>query len=94
VGDLAVIDGVTLGAAPTFDAAEGGKVPNLRLTVAPLTATNADQFGVPPATRGLVVTAVDPSSVAAQVGIQQADVVLSINREPTLTPADATAVVE
>jgi serine protease Do len=69
----------------------GRKVAGLGLSFAPLTAATAQRVGVPMTTQGLVITAVDPSSEAAQDGLQEGDVVLSINREPTLTPADAAA---
>ena len=39
------------------------------------------------------MTTVDPSSDAAQEGIQRGDVILSINQKTTATVADATAAV-
>ena len=45
-------------------------------------------------TRGVVVASVDPSSDAATKGIQQGDVIMSINQRPTRTPEEAAAAVE
>ncbi|MDB5662012.1 MAG: hypothetical protein JWN59_350 [Sphingomonas bacterium] len=66
---------------------------SLGLTLQPITAPIASQLGLPSTVRGLVVTAVDPSSDAGAEGIQRGDVVLSINQRPTVTTADATAAV-
>ena len=45
-------------------------------------------------TRGVVVASVDPNSDAAAKGIQQGDVIMSINQQPTRTPEEAAAAVE
>ena len=66
---------------------------SLGLTLQTLTPTIARQLSLPATVRGLVVTAVDPSSDAGSEGIQRGDVVISINQRQTLTPADATAAV-
>ncbi|MGH9407925.1 MAG: DegQ family serine endoprotease [Vicinamibacterales bacterium] len=49
------------------------------MTVQPLTPDIAQQLGVPNATRGVVVTAVDPSGAAANSQIQEGDVILKVN---------------
>ena len=43
--------------------------------------------------RGVVITAVDPSSDAAQKGFQPRDIILSINQRPTPTPVDVNTAV-
>jgi len=66
---------------------------SLGLTLQPLTATVARQLGVPATVHGLVVSAVDPSSDAAESGLQRGDVILSINQQPVATTAQAAAIV-
>jgi len=72
---------------------EGRQIAGLGLSLAPLNAAMASQLGVPPTTRGLLVIAVDPSSGAEAEGMQPGDIVLSIDRQPTITTADAIAAV-
>jgi serine protease Do len=64
---------------------------SLGLAVQPLTPAIARSVGVPATTRGLVITGVDPSSDAATKTLRRGDVIISINRRPTLTVADAEA---
>jgi serine protease Do len=66
---------------------------SLGLSLQTLTPAIARQLNLPATVRGLVVTAVDPSSDAGSEGIQRGDVVLSINQRQTLTTADATAAI-
>lgn len=66
----------------------------LGLTVQALTPETARSLRInDPALRGVVVAAVDPSSDAASKGIQQGDVILSINQRATRTPEEAAAAV-
>jgi serine protease Do len=47
-----------------------------------LTADIAQQLGISPATKGVVVTSVDPGSAAAAAGLQRGDVIEQVNRQP------------
>jgi serine protease Do len=70
---------------------KGGK---LGVVVQPLTPEVASRLGVDTNTQGLVVTAVDPSSPAAESGIRQGDVIVEANRQPVRTVEDLTAMIE
>jgi serine protease Do len=60
----------------------------LGLAVTPLTATIAGQIGLPATTKGVVVTAVDPSTDAGSKGLRRGDVVLSANGQPVINEAE------
>jgi serine protease Do len=47
-----------------------------------LTSDIAGQLGLPAETHGVVVTQVDPSSAAAETGLQRGDVIQEVNRTP------------
>lgn len=65
----------------------------LGVAVTPLTPAIARQIGVDATTKGVVITAVDPSSNAAAKGLRRGDVVLTANNTPVLTEAALSAVV-
>ena len=69
---------------------QGGDQANSRLgiTVVPLTPELAGQLGLRSGTQGVVVEQVDPSSPAAQAGVQMGDVIQQVNRQPVRTPDD------
>jgi serine protease Do len=66
----------------------------LGLSLQPLTPELARATKLPPTARGVLVTAVDPSSDAAEQGLQRGDLVMSVNRQPVTTPAQVNAAVE
>ncbi len=67
---------------------------SLGLTLQALTPAIAQQLGVPATVHGVVVTALDQSSDAAQQGVNRGDVILSINQAPTPTTQAAAAAVD
>jgi serine protease Do len=64
---------------------------SLGLALQPLTPEISRQLGLQGNVRGVVIGAVDPSSDAAQKGLQRGDVILSVNYKPASTPADVAA---
>ncbi len=62
--------------AASNQSADTGK---LGVTVEPVTPQSARQYHVPAGTTGLVVTAVDPSGVAAGIGLRPGDVLRQVN---------------
>ena len=85
---------VTLGERPSDLSARvggGGGVQEgaLRgISVENLTPAIRDQAGIPPNVTGVVISQVDPNSPAAQYGLQQGDVIESINRQPVRNVGD------
>ena len=81
--DSDVTDGAGPGAAPDSAVQKA-----LGLAVQPLTPSLAQRLNVPPTTRGVVVAAVDDSSDAAQRGIKQGDIILSIGANTVSSSAE------
>ena len=66
----------------------------LGLSLAPLTPELARSANLPATARGVIITAVDPNSDAADQGLQRGDLIMSIQNQPVTTPAQVTAAVE
>ena len=66
----------------------------LGLSLQPLNAQIARALSLPADARGVVVTAVDTSSDAAEKGIRRGDLIISVNRQPATTPAQVVAAVD
>src|SRR5208282_686404 len=84
---------VTLGERPSdLGAHAGGETVQqgaLRgIAVENLTPSLRDQAGVPPNVTGVVIVQLDPNSPAAQFGLQEGDVIESINRQPVHNVGD------
>jgi serine protease Do len=85
---------LTLGERPANLSATAGasKAPSegaLRgITVQNLTPDVRDQLGLPPNVRGVVISELDPSSPAAQGGLQPGDIIEGINRHPVNSVTD------
>ncbi len=85
---------VVLGERPADLAARvggGGSVEEgaLRgIDVENLTPSIRDQNGIPPNVNGVVISQIDPNSPSAQFGLQEGDVIESINRQPVRNVGD------
>ena len=66
----------------------------LGLSLATLTPELARAANLPPNAHGVIVTAVDPNSDAADEGLQRGDLIVSINNQAVTSPAQVIAAVE
>ncbi|HSQ98882.1 MAG TPA: Do family serine endopeptidase [Sphingomicrobium sp.] len=66
----------------------------LGLSLAPLTPELARAASLPATARGVIITGVDPSSDAAEQGLQRGDLIMSVNNQPVTAPAQVIAGVE
>jgi serine protease Do len=68
--------------AQTAENAQPGETPALEgVQVENLSSDIAQQLNLPPGTRGVVITRVDPDSTAAETGLQRGDVIQEVNRK-------------
>lgn len=77
LGELPATAEASTGSEPSENAMEG-------MQVEALTPEVAEQFGLPSGTRGVVVIRVDPSSPAADGGLQRGDVIEEVNHKAVL----------
>ena len=66
----------------------------LGLSLAPLTSELGRAANLPAAARGVIITAVDPNSDAADQGLQRGDLIMSVNNQPVTSPAQVVAGVD
>ena len=66
----------------------------LGLSLAPLTPELARAANLPPTARGVIITAVDPNANAAEQGLQRGDLIVSVNNQPVISPAQLIAAVD
>jgi serine protease Do len=69
---------------------EGGqvKVSALGVVVSPITPALRERYDLAADSKGVVVTDVDPSGVAAEKGIRAGDVIVEVSQEPVKTPGE------
>jgi len=84
---------VTLGELPTTRAAverkDGDSSSSLSgVSVEDLDAQASKELGLPANSQGVVVTSVQPSSQAAEAGLQRGDVIQEVNRKPVKNTSD------
>ena len=63
----------------------------LGLSLAPLTPALARAGNLPATARGVIITAVDPNSDAADQGLQRGDLIMSVNNQAVTDPAQVIA---
>jgi serine protease Do len=66
----------------------------LGLTLQPLTPELARRSNLPASARGVIITAVDPASDAAEKGLRAGFLIMSVNQVPVTSPVEVTAAVE
>ena len=80
------VSGDSTGGSAMQDEAPVAPGTALGLSLQAMTPEIARAINLPPTVRGVVVTAVDPSSDANDKGIRRGDLIVSINRQPVVTP--------
>ncbi len=85
-------EGETVAALPP-DAGMGETlaVPEVGMTLAPLSEAARAQFSIPGDISGVVVTDVDNASAAAEKGVRSGDVIVEVGQEPVSEPAEVEA---
>ncbi|HWI75805.1 MAG TPA: PDZ domain-containing protein, partial [Sphingomicrobium sp.] len=66
----------------------------LGLTLQPINAQIAQALKLPPGTTGVVITAVDPSSDAAEKGLQRGDVIIAVQGQKVTSAGQVAAAVD
>jgi len=59
-----------------------------------LTPDLAVRSNLPPTARGVMITAVDPASKAAEEGLRPGYLIMSVNRQPVISPAQVAAAID
>ena len=67
---------------------------SLGLSLQPVTPQIARALNLPAGTAGVVITAIDPSSDAADKGLQRGDVIVAVQGQRVTTPAQVAAAVD
>jgi serine protease Do len=84
------------GATPPADNPPGSAAPQraLGLSLATVTPELARAANLPAGSTGVIITAVEPNSDAADEGLQRGDLILSINNAAVRSPADVVSAVD
>ena len=64
------------------------------VTVADLDSSAHERFKIPSSVKGVIVTGVEPDSVAYEAGLREGDVIQEINRKPVSSAEDAVRMTE
>jgi serine protease Do len=67
---------------------------SLGLSLQPMSPQIARALNLPAGTAGVVITAIDPSSDAAEKGLQRGDVIVAVQGQRVTTPAQVAAAVD
>jgi serine protease Do len=86
--------GTEPGPGATPDAPPSAGTQALGLTMQTLGPDLVRRFSIPANVRGVVITAVDPNSAAAEEGLRAGFVILSVNQQAVTSPAQVTAAVD
>ena len=81
-------------AAMPGDSGAGVAVADLGLSLQTLTPTDSQALGLPEDTQGAIVSRVEPGGEAADKGIQQGDVILSVNQASVASAEDVATAIE
>jgi serine protease Do len=87
-GGGTVEEGVAGGSAPP------GSAQTLGMTLQTLTPELSARANLPPTARGVIITAIDPASAAAEEQLRPGYLIMSVNRQPVTSPAQVAAAVE
>ncbi len=89
IGNGGAEEGLTPDNAPVVPANRA-----LGMSLQPLNPQIARALNLPATARGVVITAVEPGSDAAEKGLQRGDLVMSVNRQAVTAPAQVVAAVD
>ncbi len=73
--------------------ATGVPVPGVGMSVAEMTSTDREDYGIPADIEGVIVTELEPLSEASEKGMMTGDVIVEINQQPVESPEAAAELV-
>ena len=71
----------------------GVEIDRLDITVGNITTPIRQEFKIPDAVNGIVISKVDPNSEAARKGLDQGDVIVDIDQQPVTDPENANDII-